>query len=286
MCCSGMSLVCDKLSVGKYQLALSLLACTQFDVLGYSLKDSLVVPNGYILSVGEFQFVPSLLTCPNLDGLLKFYFDMTMPALMVVVSMCLLWRVFGFAPMLHPWRAGLFDGLLERVLGLAPLLLPWFAGNIDGFSNISALEGKGKKERDVVLYFSDFCFSQASFSAAASAYLTAAFVWLLVVSLSCSVVLTVFKVAAAASQLGCKHNVAAAPWCAALLAAAHVSVYKDVFELGIASVILVTFGGAFNVRFRVAAAAAWYAWAAAVIAFMYVASFVFGFFVSCGHHSR
>ena len=61
--------------------------------------------------------------------------------------------------MLPSWRAGIFDDLLGRVLGLAPLLLPWFAGNIDGFSYISALDGKGKKERNFVLYFSDFCCS-------------------------------------------------------------------------------------------------------------------------------
>ena len=69
MCCSGMSPVGDKFSVGEYQLAPSLLACPQFDDLCNSPKDSLVVPNGYILSVGEFQFVPSLLTCPNLVDL-------------------------------------------------------------------------------------------------------------------------------------------------------------------------------------------------------------------------
>ena len=147
-----------------------------------------------------------------------------------------------------------------------------------GFSTFSGLEGKGKKERNLVPYFSDFCFSQASFSATASAYLAAASVWLLVVSLSYSVVSAGFKVAAAASQLGCKQNVAAATFFAALLAAAHVFVFKSVLELGFALVIFVKLGGAFNIRVRAAAAAAWYAWSAAAIALMYMPSFVFGFF--------
>ena len=108
--------------------------------------------------------------------------------------------------------------------------------------------------------------------------MAAASVWLLVVSLSCSVVSAGFKVAAAASKLGRKQNVAAATCCAALLTAAHVFVFKYVFELGFALVIFVTLGGAFNIKVRAAAATAWWALSAAAIAFMCMVSFVFGFF--------
>ena len=109
----------------NFQSVPSLLAYHQFDDLGDSPQNALVQPDGYNLSVGEFQYVPSLLTWPNLVDLMVHFLDMMMPAAMVVVSLFLLLRVFGFAPSLLPWRAGF------RFAPLLPLaLVPGFVTGI------------------------------------------------------------------------------------------------------------------------------------------------------------
>ena len=85
--------------------------------------------------------MPSLLACPNLDDLLVQHFDLMMLAAFVVVSICLLVRVFGFAPSLFPWRVS--------ALGSSQSL--W------------RTKGKGKKERLGLSEPPAICFSHASF---------------------------------------------------------------------------------------------------------------------------
>ena len=184
----------------------------------------MVQPDGYNLSVGEFKYVPSLLTCPNLVDLMVHFLGMMMPAALVVVSLF----------------------LLMRVCGSAPSLLPWRAGNCGGFPCVSALgstqsiwriKGEEEKERNCFYGSSAFCFSQASFSAVASAMM----------------VPLVFS---------------AAPD----VAAAFVYLFSDALVRGFASVFFLTLGVAFDIRSCVAAslfflAATWCAalWEAALV---------------------
>ena len=188
-----MSLAGDNFSVGMYQFVPSLLAYPQFDDLGYSPQNALVVLVGYNLLVCEFQFVPSQLTCPDLDVTRVLVSDMILPdhGRVILFAPACRWVCTVVAPMECPflscpdvlfWKPRwicvcLFDGwstwFRPAFLDLAPFKLwvleggavvDFLSHSSEGFGlSIWQTKGKGKKERLGFSGPSAFWFEQTSF---------------------------------------------------------------------------------------------------------------------------